>query len=115
MKRTAISLAIAGLAWAGQSAQVSADTPAPMLKAVPPVSLVPSSAFFVGVGGGHDASDFDTQNVYAVGTSNVFQNGVLTSSGSAAGPAFVETNSQFSVAFLAQGGYFRHFSGSDWL
>jgi hypothetical protein len=76
---------------------------------------VPSSAFFLGVGGGYNVADFGTQNVYAVGTSNVYQNGLLTSSGSAAGPANVETNSQSAVAFSAQGGYFQHFYGSDWL
>jgi hypothetical protein len=116
MKRIVLSLAIAGLAGADASAQVRpADAPAPLLRAVPPVSFVPSSAFFLGVGGGYNVSNFGTQNVYAVGTSNVFQNGLLTSSGSAAGPANIETNSQSAVAFSAQGGYFRHFYGSDWL
>jgi hypothetical protein len=93
----------------------AADAPVSMLKAVPPVSFVPSSSFFLGVGGGYNVSTFGTQNVFAVGTSNVFQNGLLTSSGSAAGPANIETNSQSEVAFSAQGGYFQHFYGSDWL
>jgi hypothetical protein len=116
MKRIVLSLAIAGLAGADASAQVRpADAPAPLLKAVLPVSFVPSSAFFMGVGGGYNVSNFGTQNVYAVGTSNVFQNGLQVSSGSAAGPANIETNSQSAVAFSAQGGYFQHFYGSDWL
>jgi hypothetical protein len=116
MKQIIFVLAIAGLAAADASAQVTAaDAPVSMLKAVPPVSFVPSSSFFLGVGGGYNVSTFGTQNVFAVGTSNVFQNGLLTSSGSAAGPANIETNSQSEVAFSAQGGYFQHFYGSDWL
>lgn len=116
MKQFVFVLAIAGLAAADASAQArAADAAAPILKAVPPVSFVPSSAFFLGVGGGYNVSDFGSQNVFAVGTSNVFQNGLLTSSGSAAGPANIETNSQSAVAFSAQGGYFQHFYGSDWL
>jgi hypothetical protein len=34
-----------------------------------PDSLVPQSAFFVGVGGGWDAANFRNQNVYGKGTS----------------------------------------------
>jgi len=83
MKQFVFVLAIAGLAAADASAQArAADAAAPILKAVPPVSFVPSSAFFLGVGGGYNVSDFGSQNVFAVGTSNVFQNGLLTSSGS---------------------------------
>jgi opacity protein-like surface antigen len=116
MNRLVFFLAMAGLTGAVTLGQAkAADVAAPILKAVPPVSFVPSSAFFIGVGGGYNVANFGTQNVYAVGTSNVFQNGVLVSSGSAAGPADVETNSQSTVAFSAQGGYFQHFYGSDWL
>ena len=113
MKRLIPVLAMAGLAVAGGAGMAQAADP--ILKAVPPVSFVPSSAFFLGIGGGYNVSDFGTQNVYAVGTSNVFRNGVLISSGSAAGPANIETNTQSAVAFSAQGGYFQHFHDSDWL
>lgn len=81
----------------------------------PPLSFVPASSFFLGAGGGYNVANFGAQNVYAVGTSNVYQNGLLTSSGSAAGPATIETNSRSAVAFSAQGGYFQHFYSSDWL
>jgi hypothetical protein len=107
MKRIVFFLAIAGLTMTSATAQVRV--------AEAPPSLVPSSSFFLGVGGGYNVSNFGTQNVYAVGTSNVYQNGLLISSGSAAGPASIETNSQSSVAFSAQGGYFQHFYGTDWL
>jgi hypothetical protein len=116
MKRVVFRLAMAGLAMAGALGQATAaDMPAPVLKALPPASFVPSSAFFLGVGGGYSVSDFGTQNVFAVGTSNVFQNGLLVSSGSASGPASIETNSESRAAFSAQGGYFQHFYGTDWL
>jgi hypothetical protein len=52
-------------------------------KAVPPVSFV-LQVLFPGRGCGYNVSDFGTENVFAVGTSNVFQSGLLTSSGSAA-------------------------------
>jgi hypothetical protein len=108
MKRIVFFLAIAGLTVADATAQVRAAD-------APPLSFVPSSSFFLGVGGGYNVANFGTQNVYAVGTSNVYQNGLLTSSGSAAGPANIETNSQSAVGFSAQGGYFQHFYSSDWL
>jgi opacity protein-like surface antigen len=115
MKRFAFLLTIGGLTLAMVRA---ADAPAAILKAMPPVPpglFVPTSAFYLGLGGGYDVSNFGTQNVYAVGTSDVYQNGLLTSSGSAAGPANIETTAQPAVAFSAQGGYFKHFYGSDWL
>jgi hypothetical protein len=48
------------------------------VKAMPVTSDVPQSAFFAGLGGSYDTVRFGTQNVYAVGTSDVFQNGALT-------------------------------------
>ena len=95
MKGSVFFLAIAGLTVADATAQVRAAD-------APPLSFVPSSSFFLGVGGGYNVANFGTQNVYAVGTSNVYQNGLLISSGSTAGPA-------------NQGGYFQHFNSSDWL
>jgi hypothetical protein len=78
-------------------------------------SMVPESAFFVGLGGSYNSTDFGTQDVYAVGTSSVFQNGALFSTGSAAGPGTVQMGSETKFAPTVQGGYFRKFSGSDWL
>jgi hypothetical protein len=96
-------------------AQSADSLPRAPLRATARPSLVPNSGFFVGIGGSANALDFGTQNVYAVGTSNVFTNGVLTSSGSAAGPATLYPDSKAQIAFSAQGGYYQKFSGSDWL
>ncbi len=87
------------------------------VKAVDPAaaSWVPPSAFFLGLGGSADAVDFGDQNVYAVGTSNVFLNGVQVNSGTAAGPATIGTPVQNRLAPVAQAGYYQKFSGSDWL
>jgi hypothetical protein len=81
----------------------------------PPASIVPQSGFYVGIGGSLNSTDFGTQNVYAVGTSNVFLGSVRTSSGSASGPASLDLDTKLNIAFSAQGGYFQHFAGSDWL
>jgi len=93
---------------------LAADVP---LKAqvAPAASIVPESAFFVGLGGSYNSASFGTQDVYAVGTSNVFQNGALVQTGSAAGPGTVQMGSETKFAPSVQGGYFRKFSGSDWL
>jgi opacity protein-like surface antigen len=78
-------------------------------------SIVPESAFFVGLGGSYNSTSFGTQDVFAVGTSNVFQNGVLVSTGSAAGPGPVLLGTETKFAPSIQAGYFQKFSGSDWL
>ncbi len=102
-----IALIATGSAWA-------ADMP---LKAgvASPASIVPASAFFVGLGGSYNSTSFGTQDVFAVGTSNVFQNGVLVATGSAAGPGPVLLGTETKFAPSIQGGYFQKFSGSDWL
>ena len=41
------------------------------VKAPPATSNVPQSAFYLGLGGSFNSADFGTQNVFAVGTSNV--------------------------------------------
>src|SRR5438876_1966308 len=40
-------------------------------------SGVPRNAFYIGLGGSYTSVNFGAQNIYAIGTSNVFQNGVL--------------------------------------
>ena len=80
-----------------------------------PPSLVPASGFFIGLGGSYNSVNFGTQDVYAVGTSNVFQAGVLTSFGSAAGPASIYMSPESNLGFTVQGGYFQKFSNSDFL
>ena len=122
MTKTASVLAVAALIAAGGLASVKAQ-PAnsyaePRLRDTRDSwveSGVPRSAFFLGLGGSYNTSNFGTQNVYAVGTSDVFQAGVLTSSGSAAGPANVFIGSESNFAFSLQGGYFQKFAGSNYL
>jgi hypothetical protein len=80
-------------------------------------STVPRSGFYVGLGGSYNSANFGQQDVYAVGTSNVYNSGgTLVQTGMAAGPpAPVFMDSQSSLAPLFQGGYFQHFANSDWL
>ncbi|MGM4906575.1 outer membrane protein [Tardiphaga sp. 866_E4_N2_1] len=114
MRNITMTGMLAGLVAAGAAEAADVTVKAPRL---PPAetSWVPHSGFFVGIGGSANTLDFGTQSVYAVGTSNVFTNGVLTSSGSAAGPATLYPDDRAQIAFAAQGGYFSRFSGSDWL
>jgi hypothetical protein len=113
------ALAVAGLIAAGGVANVKAESPnsfaRPYAQVTSPGSDVPRSAFFVGLGGSYNSLNFGTQSVYAVGTSNVYQNGILASTGSAAGPASIYMESQSNLGFAVQGGYFQNFSGSNWL
>ena len=108
----AVAAALTAIGTAGAQAQSASM----YFKAPDPgASMVPASAFFLGLGGGYNAMNFGNQNVYAVGTSNVFENGVQTSSGSAAGPAMIGMNSASGLAPMVQGGFFQKFSGSEWL
>jgi hypothetical protein len=118
MKKMAFVFAVAGSIAAGGLANVNAQSANSSVRpsmAVTPAPDVPTSALFIGLGGSYNAVRFGTQNVYAVGTSDVYQNGVLASGGSAAGPASIYIDPQSTLAFSAQGGYFQKFSGSDWL
>ena len=78
-------------------------------------SDVPNRAFFAGLGASYNAANFGTQNIYAIGTSNNYENGSLVSSGSAAGPGTVSMPSQSTGSASVQLGYFQHFAGSQWL
>jgi len=116
MFRSSLALAVAGLIVAAGAAEVHAQArqPAPQpLRAS--ASLVPHSGFFVGLGGGFNSVNFGTQDVYAVGTSDVFTAGVLTSSGSAWGPAYIGMPTETEIGFSAQLGYFERFTNSPWL
>ena len=68
-------------------------------------SGVPRNAFYIGLGGSYTSVNFGAQNVYAIGTSNVFQNGVLVATGYAAGPGTVNMPSEWTFAPSMQGGY----------
>jgi opacity protein-like surface antigen len=78
-------------------------------------SLVPRSGFFAGIGGGYQSVKFGTQDLYAIGTSEVTQAGVVVATGVAAGPASVRMPDESTAVPTVQGGYFRHFDDSDWL
>ncbi len=79
-------------------------------------SLVPQSAFFVGVGGGWNSGSFANQNVYGKGTSFSPPYDFNTAQvGSAAGSTGLDLDNQSALAPVIQVGYFQHFSGSQWL
>ncbi len=105
MKKAIFVLAAAGLIVAGDVVKVSAQSS----------QAVPKTGLFLGLGGSYNSVNFGIQDVYAVGTSSVFQGGVLTSTGSAAGPAQVYLSAESGLGFSVQGGYFQKFLGTDWL
>ena len=89
-----------------------ASSPSPL---TPSGSIVPNSAFFLGLGASGNWTDFSDQHVYAIGTSDVFTDGVLSASGSAQGPTRIPMNDRFAFAPSFQGGYFQRFGATDWL
>ena len=99
----------------------AADLSQPNVTAPPPDpaistgSIVPNSAFFLGLGASANWINFGHQHVYAIGTSNVFTDGVLSASGSAQGPTNIHMEDRFAFAPSFQGGYFQRFGASDWL
>ena len=119
MRNPCLALA-AILALAAASAD-AADLSQPTVTAAPPgpvmstASTVPNSAFFLGLGASANWINFGGQHVYAIGTSNVYTDGVLSASGSAQGPANISMNNRFAFAPSFQGGYFQRFGTSDWL
>src|SRR5271169_2619948 len=66
--------------------------------------VVPRSGFSIGLGGSYNWSDFGTQHVFAIGTSQVFQNGILVATGIAAGPGTVDMPSEWQFAPSVQAG-----------
>ncbi len=79
-------------------------------------SIVPQSAFFGGLGGGWSSGSFGNQDVYGKGTSYSPPYGIHTAQvGSASGSTGLELNSQSALAPVIQTGYFKHFSGSQWM
>jgi opacity protein-like surface antigen len=109
----------ATLALATASA-AAADLSQPPVTAPPPGptllnEFVPNSAFFLGLGGSANWTNFTDQHVYAIGTSDVFTDGIQTASGSAQGPTRIPMRSRFAFAPSFQGGYFQRFGASEWL
>lgn len=76
----------------------------------------PVSGFFVGGGVGFSVTSYGTQSVYNKGISDIYENGVLRSSGTADGPPVAASFDGASRATPdIQIGYFRRFVGSEWL
>jgi opacity protein-like surface antigen len=111
---TAILALTIASAHAADLSQPNLSAP-PSVPAMPTASTVPNSAFFLGLGGSANWIHFTDQHVYAIGTSNVYADGILVASGSAQGPTNIGMNGRFAFAPSFQGGYFQRFGGSDWL
>jgi hypothetical protein len=81
------------------------------------LSSVPRNAFYAGIGGGYVSAHFGTQSLYAIGTSNAYnnENGSLLATGYAAGPGSVSMPNKSTFGPSANVGYFQHFAGGDWL
>lgn len=79
-------------------------------------SLVPQSAFFVGLGGEWNTVNFGQQNVYGRGTSYSPPTGGNSAQiGSAAGSTDLQLNAQSALAPVIQAGYFQHFFDTAWI
>lgn len=76
---------------------------------------MPTQGLYVGAGGSLNVSRFGTQNVYALGTSEVTRNGAPVSTGSAWGPARVTMGNETGFAPQVQLGYYQNFRNSSWL
>lgn len=116
MNRTARIAAAAAmtLGCAGHAAAQSRHSVA-RLQPVEPLSYVPGSAFFVGLGGSYNSLSYGSQNIYAQGVSDIFLNGVQVAYGSAGGPTTPNLGDKSTLAPTLQAGYYQHFSGSNWL
>lgn len=109
-KRPRLSSALGAMAILGLAGASGAAAQAPAGDFV-----VPTQGLYIGAGGAFNITRFGTQNVYALGLSDVYQNGVRVSSGSAAGPARVPLGTETGFAPAAQIGYFQNFAESRWL
>jgi opacity protein-like surface antigen len=88
---------------------------APQIADAQAQSIVPDRAFYLGLGGSFSGIDFGRQDVYAVGTSEIFEDGVLVATGEADGPGDFLLDDQTTFAPTVQGGYFQRIPGGDWL
>ena len=81
-------------------AAFAADLPPRPMNPPAPDSLVPQSAFFVGLGGGWDSANFGNQNVFGQGTSFTPPTGGHTTPqiGSAAGSTGLDLDTQTALA-----------------
>jgi hypothetical protein len=95
----------------------AADLASRPMNPPPPDSLVPQSAFFVGLGRGWDSANFGNQNVFGRGTSFTPPTGghVTPQIGTAAGSTGLDLDTQTALAPTVQAGYFQHFAGNPWM
>lgn len=77
---------------------------APQTAAAQAASIVPDRGFYLGLGGSFAGVKFGEQDVYAIGTSDIYQDGVLEATGEAAGQAIFDMDDQSSLAPTAQAG-----------
>ena len=114
---TTTMVLLAGTVFTGSA--TAADIPIGLITP-PPVSIVPQSAFFVGLGGSWNSVNFGNQDVFAIGTSFTPpfvgvggpQPAII---GSAAGSTGLTLDTKSALAPAIQAGYFQHFSGSSWM
>ena len=81
-------------------------------------SIVPNRAFYFGLGGSVNTTDFNNQSIEATGLSDAYNKttGAYMSSGTAGGPPVtLGMGSQTGFAPVLQAGYFEHFQSSQWL
>ena len=103
MKHRFVALtAILALATASANA-ADLSQPALPTPVMPTGSTVPNSAFFLGLGASANWTNFGHQHVYAIGTSNVFTDGVLSASGSAQGPTNIHMDGQVRLRAIVPG------------
>ncbi|QIB35605.1 outer membrane protein [Ancylobacter pratisalsi] len=108
-------LCAAGLVAAGMLPYSGAQAADPAATPAPAESLVPASAFFVGGGGSFNSTRFTDQTLYAQGVSTIYLGGVEIGDGYAGGPMTPNFDSSNDFSGMLQFGYFRHFTGTDWL
>jgi hypothetical protein len=75
----------------------------------------PDHGFYVGAGASLNGVKFGQQDIFAIGTSDTYSGSTLVATGKAAGPATLYPDSKTSAGLNAQLGYFKAFSGSEWL
>ena len=75
----------------------------------------PDHGFYVGAGASLNAVKFGQQDIFAIGTSDTYSGSTLVATGKAAGPATLYPDSQTGAGLNAQLGYFKAFTGSEWL
>ena len=112
-KRSVLRLVLACAVAAGGVTRTSAQScgPDPACD-----SNVPRSMFFAGVGAGLGLLASGEQSVVQQAPSNIFNGGMLVTTGQAGGPPVTPyLGTKAACIPLAQLGYFRHFGDTDWL